>query len=333
MRTASFSYVSENQITRTPSNYAGVCLQNSYDYSPFGVSLDGRTMESDFYRRGFNGMEKDDELKGKGNSYSTEFRQLDPRLGRWLIADPNAADAPNWTPYRFVFNSPIRYTDPDGQWEVDANGNLKAENGDNAQTLAKFQGIKYIEALKQLKDQGYTVNNKGILNLKVGDQLILNNKYTESISNSTGQFSTDVMMGLAPTPVGSGPGIDRGTPEDNYNCWGSAIAGSQDQKIEAGVGIPVGSMFDSKLSNDYTTTTEANAQFGKTVLRFADASGVQHGAVFYGKNKASEIYVYTKNGWHAKPEVMKLSDLILKIPDYGKVQGINTNESGYYQPK
>jgi len=28
--------------------------------------------------------EKDDRVKGEGNSYTTFFRQLDPRLGRWL---------------------------------------------------------------------------------------------------------------------------------------------------------------------------------------------------------------------------------------------------------
>jgi hypothetical protein len=37
LRTASFSYVSDNQFRCTSSNYAGVCLQNTYDYSLFGV--------------------------------------------------------------------------------------------------------------------------------------------------------------------------------------------------------------------------------------------------------------------------------------------------------
>ena len=40
------------------------------------------------YRYGFNGMERDDEIKGSGNSYTTEFRLLDPRLGRWPSTDP-----------------------------------------------------------------------------------------------------------------------------------------------------------------------------------------------------------------------------------------------------
>ncbi len=112
LRTASFSYVSENQLRCTPSNYAGVCLQNIYDYSPFGVSLDGRTMESDFYRRGFNGMEKDDEFKGKGNSYTTEFRQLDPRVGRWFSIDP--VTKPTFGSYNSMSNNPIIRIDPWG---------------------------------------------------------------------------------------------------------------------------------------------------------------------------------------------------------------------------
>ena len=50
----------------------GVCLQNIYDYSPFGVSLDGRTIEGDFYRYGFQKQEKDDEFNGKGNSLNRQ---------------------------------------------------------------------------------------------------------------------------------------------------------------------------------------------------------------------------------------------------------------------
>jgi RHS repeat-associated protein len=277
--------------------------------------------ERSAYMYGFNGKETDPEtdLQDYG------MRIYNPSLGRFLSVDPLAANAPGWSPYRAFFCNPIRYTDPDGQWEVDSKGNLKAEKGDNAQTLAKFQGIKYGEALKQLKDQGYTVNSKGILNLKVGDQLTMNNVFTESINNSTSDYTLDnAEAGTSKT----GP-----TPEDYYNCWGSACAGSQGKKIEVGVGIPDPATFDANLNKDYTPTTEANAQFGKTVLHFSNASGTQHGAVYYGKNKAGEIYVYTKNGWYLKPEVMKLSELLKRIPDYGTVQGVNPGETGYYQPK
>lgn len=62
----------------------------------------------------FNGMEKDDEVKGEGNSYTTEFRQLDTRVGRWLSIDQLASKFPMLTPYQFSSNNPILNVDLDG---------------------------------------------------------------------------------------------------------------------------------------------------------------------------------------------------------------------------
>jgi len=57
------------------------------------------------YRYGYQGSEKDDEVKGQGNSYTTRFRQLDPRIGRWLSIDPKATA---WeSPYVSMGNNPI----------------------------------------------------------------------------------------------------------------------------------------------------------------------------------------------------------------------------------
>jgi RHS repeat-associated protein len=66
------------------------------------------------YRYGFNGMEKDDEVKGGGNSYTTLHRIYDPRLGRWLSVDPEADEYPDESPYAAMENNPISETDPDG---------------------------------------------------------------------------------------------------------------------------------------------------------------------------------------------------------------------------
>ena len=84
------------------------------DYYPFGMEMPGRKITTDNYRYGYNGMEKDDEAKGEGNSYTTEFRQYDPRLGRWLSLDPLMAQFPNMSPYCSFNNNPVYYTDPYG---------------------------------------------------------------------------------------------------------------------------------------------------------------------------------------------------------------------------
>src|SRR5690554_1720163 len=66
------------------------------------------------YRYGFNGMERDDDIKGRGNSYTTEFRQYDPRLGRWLSIDPLFKNFPWQSPYVAFDNNPIVNNDPKG---------------------------------------------------------------------------------------------------------------------------------------------------------------------------------------------------------------------------
>ena len=67
-------------------------------------------------------METDKEKTGSyGGSYTTMFRQYDPRVGRWLSLDPLMAKFPHMSPYAAFDNNPILYTDPYG---------LEPTNGD-----------------------------------------------------------------------------------------------------------------------------------------------------------------------------------------------------------
>jgi RHS repeat-associated protein len=74
------------------------------DYSPFGVMLDGRTVSGESYRYGFQGQEKDDEVKGAGNSVNYTYRMHDPRLGRFFAVDPLAGKYPWNSVYAFSEN-------------------------------------------------------------------------------------------------------------------------------------------------------------------------------------------------------------------------------------
>jgi RHS repeat-associated protein len=60
-------------------------------------------------------MEKDDEVNGGiGLSYTTEFRQYDSRIGRWLSIDPKTSKFAMFSPYESFHNNPIVNTDPKG---------------------------------------------------------------------------------------------------------------------------------------------------------------------------------------------------------------------------
>jgi RHS repeat-associated protein len=66
------------------------------------------------YLYGFGGIEKDNEIKGEGNSYNFTFRMYDPRLGRFLSVDPIGKNYPHSSPFAFAENSPIQCIDLEG---------------------------------------------------------------------------------------------------------------------------------------------------------------------------------------------------------------------------
>ena len=66
------------------------------------------------YRYGFNGKEKDDEVKGVGDQIDYGMRVYDPRVGRFMSLDPLQKKYPELSPYQVASNSPIAHIDLDG---------------------------------------------------------------------------------------------------------------------------------------------------------------------------------------------------------------------------
>ena len=62
-------------------------------------------------RFGYQGSEREQEYLS-GETYSTYFRMLDTRLGRWFSPDP--ITMPWQSPYVSMDNNPISLTDPLG---------------------------------------------------------------------------------------------------------------------------------------------------------------------------------------------------------------------------
>ena len=68
----------------------------------------------DKYRFGFNGMHKDNEMQGIGNSLDFGARIYDSRVARFLSLDPLMSQFPSESNYIFAGNNPIYYIDLDG---------------------------------------------------------------------------------------------------------------------------------------------------------------------------------------------------------------------------
>jgi RHS repeat-associated protein len=103
----------DSNTISTGDNFVTEVL-SANEYGAFGNLLNGRGFSKRDYSRGFNGMLKDNEVKGNGNSYTTEFRQYDPRIGRWLSLDPLSQEFPWQSPYNSMSNNPILRIDPKG---------------------------------------------------------------------------------------------------------------------------------------------------------------------------------------------------------------------------
>jgi RHS repeat-associated protein len=79
------------------------------------MEMPERSINSAGARFGFGSKEKDNEIKGEGNSYDFGARIYDPRLGKWLSLDPLMEKYPALSPYNFCANNPIIFIDVDGK--------------------------------------------------------------------------------------------------------------------------------------------------------------------------------------------------------------------------
>jgi RHS repeat-associated protein len=120
-------------------DYYNANVVTANDYYPFGMLMPGRTFTTATgYRYGFNGKENDNEVKGEANQQDYGMRIYDPRIGKFLSADPLSKSFAWYTPYQFAGNKPIYATDLDGLEENPYSlGRAEQSNREWAENLKK----------------------------------------------------------------------------------------------------------------------------------------------------------------------------------------------------
>ncbi|WP_439484055.1 RHS repeat-associated core domain-containing protein [Cyclobacterium plantarum] len=78
------------------------------------------------YRYGFQGQERDDEIKGEGRSINFKYRMHDPRLGRFFSVDPLDSEYPWNSPYAFSENKLIDHKELEGLEAISAQFEIRA---------------------------------------------------------------------------------------------------------------------------------------------------------------------------------------------------------------
>jgi len=174
-------------------------IVSAADYYAFGMAMPGRQYQND-YMYGFNAMERDDEIKGDGNSYDFGARLYDPRAGIWLSVDPLAYKFPHTSPYLAFAANPINFIDPDGREPKGSNDDMVFEPEEVAHIFDDDMIFEWYEVAHIFDDdmefsvyETYwyqeEIANRHSRNLTFEDLELMNNVYSssqllEEVSNS-----------------------------------------------------------------------------------------------------------------------------------------------------
>lgn len=125
-------YFDDFKVSQTKSP-----IIQSDDYYAFGLAFNSvrreNKVDNDFL---YNGKERQDGLELGWYDYGA--RMYMPDIGRWGVVDPMAEKARRWSPYRYAFNNPLRFIDPDGMFEY-TNGYSTTSSGTETGAVEHWQ--------------------------------------------------------------------------------------------------------------------------------------------------------------------------------------------------
>ncbi|MGH1517987.1 RHS repeat domain-containing protein [Chryseobacterium sp. JK1] len=144
-------------------NGSSIEVLEENNYYPFGLRhTSGGNSANPAYQYKYNGKE----LQETG-MYDYGARFYMPDIGRWGVVDPLAEKDRRWTPYRYAYNNPLKFIDPDGRnediYEMDEKGklnNIAPSDRDVVYTSKNFEGEGKDRKLKENNDGGFEVGGK-----------------------------------------------------------------------------------------------------------------------------------------------------------------------------
>ncbi len=119
--------------------------------------MPGRIYTSATYRYGFNGKEKDDEIKDQNNHVDFGWRGYDVRISRMISADPMAKMFSSESPYIYAGDNPLLFTDKEGMTKT-LYYTLINKDGSIEHKVQTSVGVKWELSWSGLKAYNYTQN-------------------------------------------------------------------------------------------------------------------------------------------------------------------------------
>ncbi|WP_260395466.1 RHS repeat domain-containing protein, partial [Elizabethkingia anophelis] len=214
------------RLSYTKGASGGAEIIEENNYYPFGLKHQGynsSSLANSAYQYKYNGKE----LQETG-MYDYGARMYMPELGRWGVVDPLAEINRAWSPYRYAYNNPLVYTDPDGRnedWYKDEDGSYVYDaqlTADNASKRLNTKQTYLGESANVILKNDETV--VGVMNLGSDGNISFNN-------NTSLSESWDVTYTSISTPLGNVMVADPKLP-GNAKVFGVDTSQNTDSKFE-----------------------------------------------------------------------------------------------------
>ena len=230
------------------------------EYTPYGemwqeVRHDGNTAASKYIPYRFTAKEWDEET----GLYYHGARYYEPRLSRWISADPagfslsrpmnargeprrsySIVEAANW--YSYVSNNPVKYVDPTGLFEVsydeDGNATIQAEienRNDITDAVSTFYSI--VESLSEGEHNIQFIDREGNIS---GDYSTYSDALGRLLQEWPDEILLSIGLGAEFANVGVFAGFGQRGPEASVSYLLASATAYGDSEGNVKVGADVG---------------------------------------------------------------------------------------------
>ena len=325
--------LSYTDINRNNANPVSLEIVEENNYYPFGLKHNGynslvSTEGNDAAQRWkFGGKELDNSLNGALHTYDFGARNYDPALGRWMNMDPLAEQMRRHSPYNYVFDNPIFFTDPDGM--------VPAAATDGYGSISETASVGYAGPITEgdltiARRKFKTSENSGEVNKEIQEEwveepgtvhlneVIVTSKDDESYNNAANNIFEQIR--------GAGFGISRAIDYYNLKPYPVSYSGNSGALEYIGVGgiVKLGILIgDLKLLRRIKLLQSASKV--KLPLPTIDATGKVHGTLPKVKDLANysreELRIFLQDLRQSVQKRIKVTSKLGRDRSHGQRQG------------
>jgi RHS repeat-associated protein len=211
----------------------------------------------------FQGQERDDEIKGEGNSINFKYRMHDPRVGRFFVVDPLVAKYPYNSPYSFSGNKVIRFIELEGLEPTDPFAFLSQEFNALTSNVVDFftVEVELSRMQKFLLNHPSAANDIGAVSLKSN---------TSNISTDAARFALRGKNANSPSTLKkntiNGKTVDEGSQIGAFRhvLWQAIIR----KKLGFDIAVEAGNAHEETQDPSYVDMEKR--EFGANELALVD---------------------------------------------------------------